>query len=157
MFIPLKTTLNGRICNSIDLAGYTVDDVEYIVHIRKHDMRSAYDRARGINADNYPCCVEILLKPDRDREREFQTCTVIGYSGSIEFYHPVYDTPEKANNGMPDERTTLYWNPYMKTDPVGAATIEFYTNDTEEADYDITIEGLNPEGTAYRYRRQLCN
>ena len=157
MFIPLKTTLNGRICNSIDLAGYTVEDVEYIVHIRKHDMRSAYDRARGINADNYPCCVEILLKPDRDRGREFQTCTVIGYSGSIEFYHPVYDTPEKANNGMPDERTTLYWTPYMKTDPAGAATIEFYTNDTEQADYDITIEGLDPEGTVYRYQQQLCN
>ena len=45
----------------------------------------------------------------------------------------------------------------MKTDPAGAATIEFYTNDTEQADYDITIEGLDPEGTVYRYQQQLCN
>ena len=73
----------------------------------------------------------------------------------MEFYHPVYDTPEKVNNGKPDKRTTLYWNPYLKTDPNGNTTIEFYTNDTDQVDYDIDIEGLDLQGTAYRYRQKL--
>ena len=58
---------------------------------------------------------------------------------------------------MPDKRTTVYWNPYLKTDQNGNTTVEFYSNDTEQADYDITIEGFIPEGTVYRYQQQLCN
>ena len=74
---------------------------------------------------------------------------------NIEFYHPVYDTPEKIDNGSPDNRTTVYWNPYVETAPDGTAAIEFYTNDTEQADYDITIEGIAPDGTIYKSRQKL--
>ena len=73
----------------------------------------------------------------------------------MEFYHPVYDTPEKVNNGKPDKRTTLYWNPYLKTDPNGNTTIEFYSNDTDQVDYDIDIEGIAPDGTIYKSRQKL--
>ena len=55
----------------------------------------------------------------------------------------LFTTPGKVNNGKPDERTTLFWNPYVKTDPNGNTTIEFYTNDTDQVDYDIDIEGLD--------------
>ena len=157
-YLPIKITINGRTHSTDDLISYTVDDVEYINHIRKADMRNLAERRQGFNAHNYPCCIEFYMKPGREYGiPDVQTCQVIGYSENLEFYHPVYDTPEKIDNSEPDKRTTVYWNPYVETDSGGSTTIEFYTNDSEQADYEITIEGLNPEGTAYRYRRQLCN
>ena len=46
---------------------------------------------------------------------------------------------------VPDYRTTLYWNPTVKLDDTGQATIEFYTSDAP-ADYDISIEGVTQTG-----------
>ena len=56
---------------------------------------------------------------------------------------------------MPDKRTTVYWNPYLKTDQNGNTTIEFYSNDTDQVDYDIDIEGIAPDGTIYKSRQKL--
>ena len=33
------------------------------------------------------------------------TCTPLGYSDSVEFYHPTYDTPEKKNDQRSDLRS----------------------------------------------------
>ena len=69
----------------------------------------------------------------------------LGYQTPAEFYAPAYAT-EKARRSMaPDYRTTLYWNPTVKLDDTGQATVEFYTSDAP-ADYDITIEGITQTG-----------
>nr|WP_316615992.1 hypothetical protein [uncultured Alistipes sp.] len=153
-----QLNLNGKIVDLEYLRGYYVDDVEYVHVVSLTDWRTQEARARdaGINLPNYLYRVDIYLKRGREYGvPDVQTCQVIGYSEDMEFYHPVYDTPEKINNGKPDERTTLFWNPYVKTDPNGNTTIEFYTNDTDQVDYDIDIEGLDLQGTAYRYRQKL--
>lgn len=154
--IPLRITINGRLCEADELMSYTVDDIEYINLIRKVDMRTLAEERLGIKYSEYPCRVEFYTKPGHEYGiPDVLTCQVIGYSENTEFYHPVYDTPEKVNNGKPDERTTLYWNPYVKTDPNGNTTIEFYTNDTDQVDYDIDIEGIAPDGTIYKSRQKL--
>jgi hypothetical protein len=43
-----------------------------------------------------------------------------------EFYQPVY---ENNNIKIPDNRTTLYWNPIVKTDSTGTARLSFYNSD----------------------------
>ena len=153
-----QLNLNGKIVDLEYLRGYYVDDVEYVHVVSLTDWRTQEARARdaGINLPNYLYRVDIYLKRGREYGvPDVQTCQVIGYSEDMEFYHPVYDTPEKINNGKPDERTTLFWNPYLKTDQNGNTTIEFYSNDTDQVDYDIDIEGLDLQGTAYRYRQKL--
>ena len=153
-----QLNLNGKIVDLEYLRGYYVDDVEYVHVVSLTDWRTQEARARdaGINLPNYLYRVDIYLKRGREYGvPDVQTCQVIGYSEDMEFYHPVYDTPEKINNGKPDERTTLFWNPYVKTDPNGNTTIEFYTNDTDQADYDIDIEGIAPDGTIYKSRQKL--
>ena len=63
-----------------------------------------------------------------------------------------YQATEKARRSMvPDYRTTLYWNPAVRLDEKGCATVEFYTSDTP-ADYDITIEGVTQQGKIIRQR-----
>ena len=52
-----------------------------------------------------------------------------GYSVMKEFYVPAYNVPEVKQNPAPDLRTTVYWNPAIRTDRTGKAEIRFYTAD----------------------------
>ena len=77
------------------------------------------------------------------------TYTPLGYSESVEFYHPTYDTPEKKNAQRSDFRSTVYWNPELRLDAEGKATIEYYTPDST-APEDIIIEGVDKNGKVCR-------
>ena len=65
----------------------------------------------------------------------------LGWQKPTRFYSPVYDTEELYNNPKPDYRTTLYWNPSIKTDKNGVATFKFYTSDYDNP-FVIRIEGI---------------
>ena len=153
-----QLNVNRQIVDLDYLKNYLIDDVDYIYVAKDTDWRTKHARQinAGINLPTYPYRIDIFLKPGRKYGiPDTQTCKVVGYSENIEFYHPVYDTPEKVNDEKSDKRTTVYWNPYVKTDPDGNTTIEFYTNDTDQADYDIDIEGIAPDGTIYKSRQKL--
>lgn len=67
-----------------------------------------------------------------------------GYSRYKQFYSPDYSTPDKTF--APDSRTTLYWNPYILTEPHNRrAKIEFYNNDITKK-FRIIVQGFNSEG-----------
>ena len=67
-----------------------------------------------------------------------------GYSQPIEFYSPDYSHID-LKDPPKDYRRTLYWNPDLKTDAQGKATIEFYNNSTCRH-LTISAEGLSPDG-----------
>ena len=52
-----------------------------------------------------------------------------GYCVQKEFYIPDYDKPEVKKDPTPDLRTTVYWNPAIRTDPAGIAEVGFFTAD----------------------------
>jgi hypothetical protein len=64
----------------------------------------------------------------------------LGWQKPSRFYSPVYDTPEMYNASNPDYRTTIYWNPSIRTDENGIAKFEFYTSDYKNPCI-IRIEG----------------
>ena len=66
-----------------------------------------------------------------------------GFSKVREFYTPVY-TSEKSKQ-KPDYRTTLYWNPTLKTDEENKTKISFYTSDVPSV-YKVVLEGISSEG-----------
>ena len=69
-----------------------------------------------------------------------------GYSKVREFYSPRYDNQNTINN-EPDLRTTLYWNPNVKTNADGKAAITFYTADRSTT-YRAFADGISEEGKA---------
>ena len=73
----------------------------------------------------------------------------LGYQTPAEFYAPAYATEKARRSMVPDYRTTLYWNPTVKLDDTGQATVEFYTSDAP-VNYDITIEGITQTGKIVR-------
>jgi len=83
-----------------------------------------------------------------------KTITPLGYQTPVEFYAPKYDTPEKRRSQNPDLRTTIHWQPDVRTDSLGMASFEFYTAD-ESTSYTVIIEGLANDGKIIRQEGTL--
>ena len=67
---------------------------------------------------------------------------VFPYQGiflASEFYKPDY---ENKKNQIPDDRTTIYWNPEIKTGSDGKARVSFYNSDLK-GEAVIRISGVS--------------
>ena len=164
--LPSVTITNGseiHIRNNSEPAIIVIDDIVYedasdiLKDIQVSDM-SSISLLRGADAvilgpRASGGAVVITLKDPRNLPaRPAQgiiTYTPLGYSESVEFYHPTYDTPEKKNAQRSDFRSTVYWNPELRLDAEGKATIEYYTPDST-APEDIIIEGVDKNGKVCR-------
>ena len=164
--LPSVTITNGseiHIRNNSEPAIIVIDDIVYedasdiLKDIQVSDM-SSISLLRGADAvilgpRASGGAVVITLKDPRNLPaRPAQgiiTYTPLGYSESVEFYHPTYDTPEKKNAQRSDFRSTVYWNPELRLDAEGKATIEYYTPDST-APEDIIIEGVEKNGKVCR-------
>jgi hypothetical protein len=73
---------------------------------------------------------------------------IIGYSVIREFYSPEYE-----NRDIPierkDFRSTLYWNPIVRTDSTGVARVSFYNSD-EAGTMQVVVEGVTADGKLCR-------
>jgi hypothetical protein len=96
--------------------------------------------------------IAILTKrgnPDYDYSNDPAPAGVIvqkrqGYTPSREFYAPKYDEP-KPEHEFKDFRSTLYWQPYIKTDATGKATITFWNSDAKTK-INVVAEGISQKG-----------
>jgi hypothetical protein len=70
------------------------------------------------------------------------------------FNSPDYSSTEMKNSRIADYRNTLYWNPAVKPDKNGKATVEFWTGDTK-SDYIINIQGITSEGKSVSLRKSI--
>lgn len=73
-----------------------------------------------------------------------------GYSQVKEFYNPDYS--KGVIPGDVDYRRTLYWNPNVKTDSLGNASVSFYNNSTCKK-MTISAETLTSEGIPIVYKQ----
>lgn len=170
--LPGVTVTNGneiRIRNNSVPPVIVIDDIVYeddndiLSSIQTSDMFSL-SLLRGTDAAilgsrGSAGAIVITLKDGRNippkPARGIITYTPLGYSDSVEFYHPTYDTPEKKNAQRSDLRSTIYWNPSLQLNAEGEATIEYYTPDSS-APEDIIIEGVDKNGKVCRIH-QIIN
>ena len=98
------------------------------------------------------------LAPDtaayKDREGAVMAAALARCRTVADFYNPVYETPEQKAASSPDLRTTIYWNPSLRFDGTGKASVLFYTSDDPES-YRINIEGVTKEGYVARYSADM--
>jgi hypothetical protein len=57
---------------------------------------------------------------------------------------PDYGRPE-ADRAAPDQREVLYWNPLLRTDEAGNATVQFYNSDQADR-LLVVLEGITASG-----------
>jgi TonB-dependent SusC/RagA subfamily outer membrane receptor len=68
----------------------------------------------------------------------------MGYNVAREFYAPKYDV-SLADHIRPDFRSTLHWQPTVRTDASGKATITYWNTDAK-ATMRIIAEGVSTQG-----------
>jgi hypothetical protein len=68
-----------------------------------------------------------------------------GFYKARTFYSPKYEvkTPEYS---LPDNRSTIYWQPVLLTDKSGNASFNFYNADGENTTYRVVVEGMDAKG-----------
>jgi hypothetical protein len=71
-----------------------------------------------------------------------------GYSVIRKFYSPSYNQ-ENSSKQENDFRSTIYWNPLVRTDSTGMANISFYNSDNLGT-MNIVVEGISQEGKLCR-------
>jgi hypothetical protein len=69
-----------------------------------------------------------------------KTFILNGLDSPRAFYSPKYERANKENPSY-DGRATLYWNPSVRTDAKGIATVEFYTGDRKTG-LEVIVNGI---------------
>ena len=72
---------------------------------------------------------------------------ITGYCKPVEFYAPTYDTPQTERKR--DLRTTIAWEPSLRSDTTGKASMSFWSADRRH-DYNVIVEGITAEGELCR-------
>ena len=76
-----------------------------------------------------------------------------GYNSTQNFTQPDYE--DKANLIKTDNRSTLYWNPYVMTDAANPKyTIEYYNNDLSKK-LLLIIEGMDERGRLVQIKKTI--
>ena len=71
------------------------------------------------------------------------TFDMLGFHRPREFYSPKYGT--RFDDLVEDYRSTLYWDPSIRTDSSGMAQVSFYCSDIA-TDFHIVVEGISTDG-----------
>ncbi len=89
--------------------------------------------------------IYLTLKPTAFEKKEFSllNTSVNGYYQQRIFYSPVY--PSAKSSTKTDLRTTIYWNPMVKTDENGLGTLYFYNADPKTK-IRVEVEGVSENG-----------
>ena len=77
---------------------------------------------------------------------------VAGYCKPAEFYAPRYDRP--AADDKKDIRSTVAWEPRLKSSDDGRASMTFWSADRRN-DYNVVLEGVTAEGELFRRTLRL--
>lgn len=97
----------------------------YNVQSRQEDELNAFDEVASLYLEQ----VEPVQEP---------------YSYARQFYHPKY-TANTVSNKRTDFRRTIYWNPIIKTDEAGRASVQYYNSD-EITTFRAILEGVGKTG-----------
>jgi hypothetical protein len=100
----------------------------------------------------------IFTKPPSARKQYNPSIANIkpkGFNKARKFYSPRYDKPNDSAAKLPDQRTTIFWDPYVNTDMNGRTTIDFFNADGPGT-YRVVVEGINAVGElgrqVFRYK-----
>lgn len=151
--------IGGRQINY--LKGIDMEDVKYIGVIVPEGVAGVAPSPGNathpyLQSKIYPYRIEVILKKGAMiTQPDYTLYESFGYAKHVEFYHQRYDRPWRLNSKHFDRRSTLYWNPYLPVSEEGKATVEFYADDSNNSQYEITIEGISPAGVPVFYRSEV--
>ncbi|GAA4105315.1 carboxypeptidase regulatory-like domain-containing protein [Mucilaginibacter panaciglaebae] len=151
----LSLILNGQMITNADEIADILDSSVPPQDVAKIEVVRHNVAARNSLGNNDAGYVLILTKLGTSRKTynpSIVNITPKGYNKVRDFYSPKYKPG--INDKESDLRTTVYWNPYLKTDEQGQTSFSFYNADGPGT-YKVIIEGIDAAGElgrqVYRY------
>nr|MCU0394012.1 TonB-dependent receptor plug domain-containing protein [Thermoflexibacter sp.] len=136
--------LDGVIVGINFLSGINPSDIDYV-----EVLIGANAAIYGSSAANGVVAFYTKMGSDKDNSQYVAKKTIQGYYTAQEFYSPNYENPTETEKLKPDFRTTLHWNPSVKIDTKGKASLSFFCADVPTK-YRIVVEGRSKNGTLGR-------
>lgn len=147
-------TLDGVPISTATANSLNVQNIDFIDVIKGLRATSIYgaDGANGVIAiyTRRPGDRKIPIDEDAEGILNIQHP---GYYQAREFYVPNYDEPDPRHS-RPDYRTTLYWNPSLRTDEQGRVDISCFTGDLQGR-FQVLVQGMTPEGRPLVQRHEF--
>lgn len=109
-----------------------------VIPVSKKEEAKEMDKAKSDLAANRR--QQVVRKPTAP----VVVSTATRYHRAKQFYAPEYKTVEE-NVVRNDFRSTIYWNPTVRTNAKGIAELEFYNSD-DLSQFRITVEGFGRQG-----------
>ncbi|MGK7394793.1 MAG: hypothetical protein ACNS62_09470 [Candidatus Cyclobacteriaceae bacterium M3_2C_046] len=128
--------------------GYDYRSINYL-NIDDIEMITAVKYPNFMNYGGFPTREGMFFiktnnqEPNKPKKDNFMVLN--GYEISKEFYAPEYKEIDDLKMIQPDLRTTLYWDPNVKTNQEGKAKIVFYNSDRVTTISGI-VEGISQPG-----------
>lgn len=155
-----KILIRGSSDPLILIDGFETEDVQALSYLTASDVdeiavfkgaSAAIFGSRGGNG-----VIAITLKSGIDRFSKIPTppslvhVIPLGFMKPTQFYVPKYEVDSVRQSSIPDLRTTIYWNPELRSDSTGNVHVKFYTADKAN-NYSVVLEGITNEGEICRY------
>ncbi|MDR3652187.1 MAG: TonB-dependent receptor plug domain-containing protein [Paludibacter sp.] len=148
---PLFLVDNVEMNDISDISYLTTNDIERIQVFK--GANAAIFGLRGGNG-----VIAITLKSGVEVKKgtpiSLAHISPLGYQKPEYFYVPKYEVDSVLKSSQPDLRSTIYWNPALKSDSNGIIHVKFYTADNEN-NYSVVIEGITENGEICRYEDYL--
>ncbi|MEN8886924.1 MAG: hypothetical protein ABF246_11080, partial [Winogradskyella sp.] len=74
-----------------------------------------------------------------------RTDEIAGFTESVAFYAPTYETLTDQDWNVPDNRSVIHWSPNVVLNAKGEYTLEFY-NDDYVGDVAVIVEAISKDG-----------
>ncbi len=145
---PLTIIEDGRKLSPEEAAGVFDNTELTITDIIKVELVKFASQAMGLTGP------ALFIQTNRGMTRKFYNPSVAnivpkGFNKVREFYLPRYDKVG-PDYKVSDMRTTIYWNPSLKTDTTGKTTFDFFGTDNS-GPYKIIVEGIYATGELGRH------
>ena len=122
---------------------YPMSEVVSVSYLNRNDAMAA-----GISSENGAIIMQVRDINARQNYIVNSLAEVIvpGYAPQVTFYSPDYSvTNDKSKR---DNRTTLAWQPLLKSNEQGNASFSFWSSDSEN-NYRIVVEGITSQGELF--------
>lgn len=143
--------INGNISDIEAIDSY---DMKYVERLAFVDGKAAY--MLGLSAPSGAILMEVSAEGLSMATTSESMARVIvrACNKPDEFFHPKYPTPADRTGGNQDMRSTITWEPFIRTDALGQATVGFYTAD-RSGKYDVVLEGITDAGELCRSTAEI--
>nr|WP_068887457.1 hypothetical protein [Pedobacter panaciterrae] len=152
---PIQVILDGRNLDIREAADiFTSNLIDATEVVKVEIVRKNKALMSSLNGNDQ---MALLITTKKTRKPQYNPGIVNfsprGFSKARQFYSPRYDRPG-VENQVPDFRSTVYWNPNVRTFDSGKTTFDFFNADGP-GDYKVVVEGINAAGElgrqVYRY------